>query len=99
MSGGLFKVIIEDQDYDHTVYTTWVSVNSQKQAIACGAALAGAEKARREFERTGRGPLADDGRLTMPQIRVEPCSVDEFYAHEYEVLVEDDKTRRASRSS
>lgn len=81
----LWRVVVADQDYDFTVYTSWVSASSKTHAIAMGACLAGAEKMRREYERTGPEPVAEDGLLMQPTVKLEPVGTDEYYQHQHQV--------------
>jgi hypothetical protein len=96
-AGGLFKVTITEKNYDGTVYTTWVSAQSKAQALLMGAALAGQEKCRDEYNRRGRDP-GNEG-LTLPEATMEPCSVDEFYQHETLVEVSTYATRSAAKTA
>lgn len=87
MSQANYKVTITEHDYHYTVYTAWVSATSRNQAIVKAAALAGQEKARREFELTGsRRGIAVDG-LQEPEVKMERVSLDEFWEHQDEVTV------------
>jgi len=82
-----YKVTITEHDYKYTTYTTWVSATSKNQAVAKAAALAGQEKTRREYERTGdRRGVAVDG-LLEPEIKLEPATLDEYWDYREEVKV------------
>jgi len=85
MSPANYKVTITEHDYAYTTYTAWVNGTSRNQAMVKAAALAGQEKARRESERTGR-PVAVEG-LMEPEIKMEACSLDEYWEHREEVTV------------
>lgn len=78
MSQANYKVTITDSDYYYTTYVAWVSATSKNQAIAKAAALTGAEKAAREFRRTKREPVGEDGSLLEPTVRLEVLGLDEF---------------------
>jgi hypothetical protein len=96
-AGGLFKVTITDNDYDMTVYTTWVSAQSKQQAIIMGAVMAGQEKYRRDSARLNRD-IGTEG-MTQPQVKLEPTTVDEFYRHECTVEVSDYHSREAAKAA
>lgn len=91
--GGYFKAIIEEQDYNSTVYTTWVSAESKQQAIVMAAALAGQEKARREFERNPRHGVMVEG-LMVPTIRLEIADINDYFNKRDMVEVTDINTPR-----
>lgn len=74
-----YQLTIYDQDYDSTIYTTWVQADSQKAAIAQGSALIGAEKAIREHNRMGRPPHTSEAVLTMPEIKLEKVGMDDAW--------------------
>lgn len=86
MSQSNYKVRITEHDYAYTTYIAWVSATSRVQAVAKAAALAGQEKHRREFERTGREPGVEG--LMEPEIKLEAVSLDEYWEHREEVEVE-----------
>lgn len=77
--GGNFKVTITEHDYNFTTYTAWVSATSRNQAIVMAAAMAGQEKIRREFERTGRPNDLYPAGLLAPEVKIETVSLDEFW--------------------
>jgi hypothetical protein len=82
-----YKVTITERDYKYTTYTTWVSASSRNQALVKAAALAGQEKSRREFERTGeRRGVAVEG-LLEPEVKLEQVTTDEYWDHRDEVTV------------
>ncbi len=85
MSQTNYKVTITEHNYEYTVYTAWVSATSKNQAIIKAAALAGQEKTRREFERTGRPDALCPEGLLEPYVRLEAVSVEEYWAHRDEV--------------
>lgn len=91
MGGGFFRVTITESDYNSTEYTTVVRATSKNQAIVIGAALAGAEKTRREWHRTDRDPGSEI--MMSPASRLEPIEVHEYYDHKDEVTVTDFHTR------
>lgn len=87
MSQAYYKVTIIEHDYTYTAYVAWVSASSKNQAMVKAAALAGQEKSRREFERTGdrRGVVVEG--LLEPEIKLETVTVDEYWEHREEVTV------------
>lgn len=89
MSQANYKVTITEHDYHYTTYTTWVQATSKNQALVKAAALAGQEKARREFERvSGRNGVVTEG-LYEPEVKLEAVSLDEYWDHREEVTVSD----------
>jgi hypothetical protein len=85
MSQANYKVTITEHNYEYTRYIAWVSATSKNQALVKAAALAGQEKARREFERTGsRRGVAVDG-LLEPEVTMETVGLDEYYEEEVTV--------------
>lgn len=85
MSQANYKVTITEHDYDYTTYTAWVSASSRNQAMVKAAALAGQEKARREFERTGQAPATEG--LLEPEVKMEAAPLDEYWEHRDEVTI------------
>ena len=85
MAQGLYTITIADDDYNGTTYVARVSAASKQQALAMGAALIGGEMTRREWQRMGRDPHPES--LVNPTVKIEPCSVDEYYADEGTVEV------------
>jgi hypothetical protein len=78
MSQANYRVTITEHDYNYTKYTAWVSASSKNQALIKAAALAGQEKNRREFERTGRFPGIEG--LMEPEVSIEKTDLDnEFW--------------------
>lgn len=78
MSQANYKVTITDHDYHYTTYTAWVQAASRTQAFVKAAALAGQEKARREFERMPRHGVMVEG-LLEPDAKLEAVSLDDFW--------------------
>jgi len=68
-----YRVTITDHDYHYTTYVAWVDATSKNQAIVKAGALAGGLKAAREQHSTGG--------LTDPEIRLEPCNLEEYWEH------------------
>jgi hypothetical protein len=87
VSQAFYKITITERDYHYTEYSAWVAASSKTQAVAKAAALAGQEKARREFERTGRADALCPEGLLEPEVKLAVVSVDEYYEHREEVTV------------
>jgi hypothetical protein len=79
MSQSNYKVTITEHDYHYTTYTAWVGASSKNQAIVKAASLAGAEKARREFERNPRHGVMVEGITLEPDVKLELISLEEFW--------------------
>lgn len=79
MSLANYKITITEQDYLYTTYTAWVSATSRDQAMVKAAALAGQEKTRREFERTGRPNALWPEGLLEPKVKIAAVSLDEYW--------------------
>lgn len=79
MSQSNYKITITDHDYYYTTYTAWVQASSQNRAIAKAGALAGQEKNRREYTKTGRVSDLWPGGLNDPDIKIEHVDLDEFW--------------------
>lgn len=77
MTQANYKVTITEHDHYYTTYIAWVAASSKNQAMVKAAALAGQEKVRREFDRTGRSVVVEG--LLEPEIKLEPASGDEFW--------------------
>lgn len=88
-----YKVTIEEDDYDHTVYTAHVQATSKNQAMVQAASLAGQLKMQRERERhPGREQVPQI--MMVPTVRLEPVSLEEYWAHEDQVEASDYNSRR-----
>jgi hypothetical protein len=85
MSQANYKVTITEHNYNYTTYVAWVSGASRNQALVKAAALAGQEKACREFERTGRAPATEG--LLEPEVKMETVPLDEYWEHRDEVVI------------
>ena len=85
MAEANYKVTITDHDYHYTTYTAWVSASSKNQAIAKAAAPVGGEKTHREWLRMGREPFPES--LLEPDVKLEPCGLDEYWDHQEQVTV------------
>ena len=89
MAHANYRVTITDHDYHYTTYTAWVQASSKNQAIAMGAALIGGEKTRREWQtsRHHQGNEPWPVQLLQPDVKLEPCTLEEYWAHEDKIEV------------
>ena len=83
-----YKITITEHDYHYSTYIAWVQGSSQVQAVAKAGALAGQEKNRRRYELMGRpSDLSPEG-LLEPEVKVEKVSLDEYWEHREEVVMQ-----------
>lgn len=90
MTAAHYKVEITDLDYHGEHYTAWVEATSKNQAIAIAASLATRKKLEMELARQSLPVRQPDYVLPLmrPVVRAEYCTLDEYWAHRDQVIIE-----------